>query len=127
MAAVGGSIESVSIAGRSFSVAADAESQRKLGGTENEIQPNGDGSARNVKTRVSWSVDGLSLTVDDDRGDHEFLQDIADASGFEPVSITYASGATYQGRGTITGELQASSQNATAAVTLGGPGKLTKQ
>jgi len=127
MTAVGGSIESVSIAGRTFSVAADTESQRKLGGTENEIQPNGDGSARNVKTRVNWSIDGLSLTVDDDRGDHEFLQERADASGFEPMSVTYASGVTYQGRGTITGELQVSSQNATASVTLGGPGKLTKQ
>jgi hypothetical protein len=32
MTAVGGSIESVSLQGRTFAVAADAESQRKLGG-----------------------------------------------------------------------------------------------
>ncbi len=45
MAAVGGSIESVTLDGRTFAVAADAEAQRKLGGFENEVQANGDGTA----------------------------------------------------------------------------------
>ena len=43
MPAVGGSIESVTLNGRPFPVAADAEAQRKLGGWENEVQANGDG------------------------------------------------------------------------------------
>ena len=59
MAAIGGSLESVSLDGREFPVAADAEVQRKLGGFENEVQASGDGSARMVKTRVPWSLDGL--------------------------------------------------------------------
>ena len=37
MAAVGGSIQEVILAGRTFAVAADAEAQRKLGGWENEV------------------------------------------------------------------------------------------
>jgi len=41
MASVGGSIESITLGGREFAVAADAESQRKLGGWENEVQANG--------------------------------------------------------------------------------------
>jgi len=127
MAAVGGSIESISLAGRNFAVAADAEAQRKLGGFENDVQANGDGNARIIKTRVPLSIDGLTLEVDDDRGDHEYLQTLANATDFFAIAITYASGVTYQGRAQITGELQASSQNATAAVSLMGPGLLTKQ
>ncbi|MDZ7922699.1 MAG: hypothetical protein U5M23_01280 [Marinagarivorans sp.] len=127
MASVGGSIESVSIAGRIFAVAADAEAQRKLGGWENEVAANGDGSARIIKTRVPLSVDGLTLNIDDSRGDHEFLQSQANALDYFVFAITYASGATYRGRAMITGEMQASSQNATAAVSFMGPGELTKQ
>jgi len=127
MAAVGGSIESVSIRGRVFAVAADAEAQRKLGGWENEVQANGNATARLIKTRVPLSIDGLTLEVDDDRGDHEFLQATSDLKDFFAIAITYASGATYQATAQITGELQASSQSATAAVSLMGPGTLTKQ
>ena len=127
MAAVGGSIEAISIRGRNFPVASDAEANRKLGGFENEVQANGDGTARIVKSRVPWSLDGVTVEIDDDRADQEFLQEIADAKDFVPVSITLASGHTYQGRGTITGEIQASSQNATAGISLMGPGEMTQQ
>ncbi len=127
MSAVGGSIESVNLSGREFAVAADAEAQRKLGGWENEVQANGDGTARLIKTRVPLSIAGLTIEIDDDRGDQEFLQDLADQNDFWPLGITYASGNTYQGTGQIVGENPASSQNATAAIDLMGPGKLTKQ
>jgi len=127
MAAIGGSIESISLRGRLFPVAADAESQRKLGGFENEVQANGNGTARIIKTRVPLSLDGLTVDVDDARGDHEFLQDLSDATDYFPISITYASGVTYGGTAIITGELQTSSQSATAALSLMGPGVLTKQ
>lgn len=127
MGAVGGSIESISIRGRLFPVAADAEVNRKLGGFENEVQPNGDGSARLVKTRVSWLLDGVQVETNDTRADHEFLKEIADGLDFVPITITYASGLTYQGTGTITSEVQASSQSATTTITLSGPGSLTQQ
>lgn len=127
MAAVGGSIEEVTLSGRSFAVAADAEAQRKLGGFENEVMANGNGTARLIKTRVPLSIDGLTIEVDDDRGDQEFLQELANRNDFYTIAITYASGATYQGTAQITGENPASSQNATAAISLMGPGILTKQ
>lgn len=127
MAAIGGSIESVSLDGREFPVAADAESQRKLGGFENEVQSNGDGTARLIKTRVPLSLDGLTVEVDDDRGDHEFLQSLANRNDFFPVAITYASGAVYQGTCQLVGEMQVSSQNATASISIMGNGSLTKQ
>jgi hypothetical protein len=127
MAATGGSIESVTLAGRNFAVAADAEAQRKLGGFENEVQANGDGTARLIKTRVPLSIDGLMLEIDDDRADQEFLQELSDSPDFFAIVISYASGKDYQGTAQIVGETQASSQNATASVSLMGPGILTQQ
>lgn len=123
----GGSIESVGLAGRTFSVAADADSNRKLGGWENEVQPNGDGTGRLIKTRVAWLVEGLTLSIDDLRGDQEYLQDLKDRLDFFPIDVTYASGAVYSGLGQVTGEEQTSSMSTTAAVTLSGPGRLNKQ
>lgn len=127
MPAVGGSLESITLDGRNFAIAADAEANRKLGGFENEVQSNGDGTARLIKTRVPLSLDGLTLEIDDDRGDHEFLQQLSNRQDFFPIALTYASGAVYQGTAQITGETQASSQSATASVNLMGPGVLTKQ
>ena len=127
MASVGGSIESVTFDGREFAVAADAEAQRKLGGWENEVQMNGNGTARMVKTRAPLSIDGLTLDTDDDRGDQEFIQELADRNDFFPIAITFASGITYQGTAQITGDLQASSQSAMTTVNIMGPGQLTKQ
>ena len=127
MTAVGGSLEGLHLDGRIFAIAADAESNRKLGGFENEVVANGDGSARIIKTRVPLSLDGLTVEVDDDRGDHEFLQDLADRKDFFPIALVYASGITYQGTAIITSEMQASSQSTTAEVSLMGPGKLVKQ
>jgi hypothetical protein len=127
MAAVGGSIESIDIRGRLFPVAADADANRKLGGFESEVQANGDGTARKIMTRVPWMLDGLTVEVDDNRADHEFLQEVANETDFVAMGITFASGATWQGRGTISGELQYSSQNATCELSLSGPGDLTQQ
>ena len=124
---VGGSIEEVTLNGRIFAVAADAESNRKLGGFENEVQANGDGSARMVKTRVPLMMDGLQISIDDTRGDQEFVQALMDGNAFFPIAITYANGETYQGEAQVTGEGQASSQSTTMEITLSGPRALTKQ
>jgi hypothetical protein len=124
---VGGSIESVTIKGRTFAVAADADAARQLGGASAEVLANGDGTARIVKTKIPWLISGLALVINNVRGDLEFLQEIANGSVFVACDITFADGTTYQGQGTVTGELQAGSQNATAEVTLSGEGQLTKQ
>ena len=127
MPAIGGSIESITLDGRNFAVAADAEGQRKLGGFENEVQANGDGTARLIKTRVPLSFDGITLEIDDNRGDAEFLQELSNRNDYFAISITYASGVTYQATSQIVGETQTSSQNATSSVSLMGPGVLSKQ
>lgn len=124
---VGGSIESVSFDGRSFAVPADADVNRKLGGSENEVLPNGDGSGRLIKNVVPFGLSGLTVDVDDLRDDQTFLQALADGNEFFPVTITYASGRIFQGTGQITGELQFSNQTSTATTDVMGTGKMTPQ
>lgn len=127
MPAIGGSIQSVSIRGRLFAVASDAEANKKLGGFENEVQANGNGTARLVKTRVPWSIDGLQIEIDDNRADHEFLKEIADSLEFVAITMELVSGAIYQGEGQIVEEVTSSSQSATATIKMMGPGTLTQQ
>lgn len=124
---IAGPIEAVNIFGREFGVLQDAESNRKLGGRENELLMLGNGSAIIKQTRVGWSTDGLQVEIDDDRDDQEYLQDIADAGTLGTIGITYASGVTYSGRGIVGGELQVSSASQTASLTLIGTGKLAQQ
>ena len=127
MAAVGGPIESVEIDGRYFSVAADADAGRVLGGFTNEIQSNGDGTARLIKSIKPWQIDGLTLAVDDLLDDQEYLQNKADENGFFPLNVTHASGSVYGGTGQLIDELKFGNASSTVPVTFGGPQKLTQQ
>lgn len=125
--ATGGSIESITLAGREFAVAADAESTRDLGGYTNEAMPNGNGTVRQKKTRKSWNLTVGGVEVDDTRGDHEFLQGLANRASPFPVTATYVSGVTYQGTGFIVGDLAANSTNTSVDLVLSGGGQLTQQ
>ena len=128
MSALGGSVQEVAIAGRIFPVTADADVSLRSGGKSVELQPNGDGSVRKILTNMPWQLEGLEIEIDDDRGDLEFLQDIADkAKADDDVSLTLSSGVTWGGRGTVVGEVTRSTQKSSASVTLGGPGKLEQQ
>jgi hypothetical protein len=127
MTAVGGSIEEVSLSGRKFAVPADNEAQLNLGGFSNEVQPNGNGTGRLIKTRVANKVDGLLVEIDHSNGDLEFLQDLADNKDFFVFSCTLADGSVYQGLSQMVDEVNGSTQSATAAVSLNGPQKLTRQ
>lgn len=127
MPAIAGSMESVTIDGRSFAVTADADVSRKLGGFENAAESNGDGTVRSVKTRVPWSLAGVVIEIDDTQADQEFLQALQDANSEVPVTGTYVSGVTYQGTGQIVGEVVFNNQSSSASLDLSGSGKLTPQ
>lgn len=127
MTARGGSIEYVNINNRLFPVAADADSERDLGGFTAEVMPNGDGSARKKKTRKPWRIEGLTVQIDNDRQDIEYLQSIADNEGWVPMGVLLVDGYTYGGQGTVVDEIKASSDNATAEIVLSGPHRLEQQ
>lgn len=127
MAAVGGYIQALTLDGRNFAVTADSDPQRTLGGDVNTSEANGDKSARLIKSVILPSIDGLTIEVDDSRGDAEFLQELANRKDYFPVAITYASGITYQGTSQIEGEFPYASQSTTAGISLKGTGNLTQQ
>ena len=126
MSAIGGSILSLSLQGRQFSVTADADIAMKLGGFENELQMNGDGTERQIKTRVPSQLGDVTVSIDDVNGDLEFLQSIADSNELVDGAIELASGAIWVGRLTITGELIKQTNATTASFTLQGT-KLKQQ
>ena len=125
--AIGGPITELSWAGRTFKSAGDASVSIGLGGKTNAIEPNGDSSARTIQTVIPWSCEGAAVNIDPDNGDQEFLQERTDAGLDEIFTVTLASGAVYQGKGTAVGELKYDTSKATAAINFGGPGTLTKQ
>lgn len=127
MAAIGGPIDNITLNGRYFSIAEDAESNRKIGGFENEVQPNGDGTGRLIKTRVPWGADGLTISCDEENKDQQFLQNLANLNDFYPITIGYVSGAIWQGNGQIVGEIAFSSKNATTPTAFQGTETFTKQ
>lgn len=127
MPATGGSVETINVDGRDFAVAAEADTNRKLGGFEADVEANGNGTGRKIKTRVPWGLTGITVEIDDTNEDQEFLQAIIDSNQFVTITITYASGTTYNGLGTVAGEFQTASMNTTASLELKGTGKLTKQ
>ncbi len=124
---IGGSLESIIINGREFPIPADVDANVKLGGFENDVQANGNGSGRLIKTRTVPSFEGLSVSVDFDRGDHEFLQEVADSNELTEVALTYVTGVVVQGLATITGDLAASTQSATVPLSMMGVGKFSRQ
>lgn len=127
MTAVGGPVESVSFNGRYFTAPHDVEVNRKIGGFQNEVQPNGDKTARLIKSIVAASIDGLTVAVDDFLEDHEYLQNLTNLNDFFDFTITYSSGAVWSGRMQITGDLQYSNANATCTCSLMGTETLTQQ
>ncbi len=128
MAAIGGAIESAAIRGRLFAATADGDPTLMLGGKTNEVAPNGDGAtARLLQTIAPWKTEGLELSIDHDRADMEFLQEIADGTEYVPIALTLASGAVFQGKGQITGDIAFSAQKTTCSLTLSGPGKQEQQ
>ena len=112
MAAVGGSIRELSLQGRNFAVLADNDVSRKIGGSENSVEANGDGTGRLIKNQMPFNLDGVSVACDDSRGDQEFVQDIADSNDFVTGTITYADGSVWQGNVQVVGEIVHSNANA---------------
>lgn len=127
MTAIGGPIQELSWAGRTFKSAGDASVSISLGGKNITIEPNGDSSVRPVQTVMAWSCEGAALNIDPDMGDLEFLQAGTDAARQEVFTVTLCEGSVYQGRGYVVGEIKVDTSKSTAAVNFGGGGKLTKQ
>jgi hypothetical protein len=127
MPPVGGSVISVSIGGRQFAVPADAAITIKVGGNENELPSNGDGTSRLIKTRVPGMLTGIVLSIDDSQQDFEYLQSVADSNVLTTIVAELASGAIWTGNGIIVGELPTDTQATTATFDFHCEGALVQQ
>jgi hypothetical protein len=128
MPAVAGDLQEISINNVTYPVTSDTDASRALGGFENEVLPNGDGSARLKKMRRKWRIGGMSVACDDAiNNDQKNLQDVADSKEFIPVVMYMADGSIFSGTGQIEGELNFSNQNAACTFDLAGPQKLVRQ
>ena len=127
MTVVSGPIQAVSIAGRRLAVPNDTDAERDLGGLNITVSMNGDGSGRHLADRKPWMLGSLTVSVDDDIGDHEFLQSIQNAAVPVAMGVQYMSGAIYSGTGIIVGDIKFNNKEGTATLELSGAGTLTKQ
>ena len=124
---IGGPISEVSIDGRGYTVAADNDANRQLGGYVAEVKENGDGSARKTITPKRWEVSDIQIAIDDSTDDHEFINNNSGKKEWSKIDITLASGVVLNARGSVIGETPVGSQDTLASISLAGPGQLTKQ
>jgi hypothetical protein len=127
MSEVGGSIQSVAIRGRLLPVAADADANLMLGGKKIEVKPFGNGKARIIGEQVIGQLTGIKVGIDHDRGDMQFLKEVADGMEFVPCEITLASGHVYQGNAIVAGEFPLSTMDTTAEIALHAEGAFSLQ
>lgn len=84
----------------------DANVVIDLGGFTTEMSINGNGTSHDTQRRKKAVVGDVPVSIDDDRGDLEFLQEKQNANAFGPLNITLASGRTYGGSMKLVGDLQ---------------------
>ena len=101
-----GAMRSLTIKGRAFKVAHDGSGNKAMGGRNNEVAMNGDGSHRTLQTLMPGSLTDLQVEADGSLGDQEYLQGLADAGLPVAVVPTYAANISYTGDLVITGEIQ---------------------
>ena len=122
---IAGPFESHTLNGRRFTCDAEDDAKWKLGGKSNEVKPNGDGTSRVVQSRKVDSIEGISLVIDFDNGDDEFLQDLKNSGKMFDYSGTANDGAVFAGSVQIVDDIELSFKEGTATVSL--QGKIEKQ
>lgn len=104
----------------------DANVNFDLGGYTTEMGINGNGTRHKTQRRKKSLIGDLPVSIDDDRGDLEFLQAIANSGESVPVTIELASGVKYGASMDLTGEIRKASGDGIATITWEGD-KLEKQ
>ena len=127
MASVGGSIKAITIDGRPFSVAADADVALKRGGKKITVASNGDATARYLGEVEPWSLSGIDVSIDNNKDDAGFLQANADAMTAVNCTIELIDGNVFQGKGIVADDHDFSTAKAVTGITLMGEGNLTSQ
>jgi hypothetical protein len=115
-----GPFESHTLAGRRFACDGEDDAVLNLGGKNNEIVPNGDGTNRNKQTRVVGTLEGTNLIFDPENSDIEYLADLKNGGKLFDYSGTTNDGIIYSGLVQIVDELKFSFKEGTVEITLSG-------
>lgn len=123
--AIHGAMRSLTIKGRGFKVAHDGSGNKVMGGRNNEISMNIDGSFRVKQSIIPGSFSDIQVEADASKGDQEYLQGLADDGLPIPVVATYASNVSYTGDVVIAGEVSKDENTGLVSLSCQG-GPLTK-
>lgn len=115
-----GCVESIVINGRRFTCDAEDKCSVTLGGFDNEVKPNGDGTNRLIKSRHAGKIEGLNVIVDNSKDDQEFLQESQDSLEFFDVSATEIDGTVLGGKMQLTESLPNDLKEGSVGITLEG-------
>ena len=99
-----GNAEWAELAGRRFECDAEADLEFSLPGYKNENRPSGSGRLITKKTRKLGNVT-LPLVLDEQNGDLEFIQSLADRTESFPIVFGLTSGSVYSGIAQIEDEV----------------------
>jgi hypothetical protein len=116
----GGDIQQVLINGRSFDPANEGTMNYRLSGFIPTNLPTGNGKQHTNMRRKLGGFDGLALSIDSERLDVEFLQEIWNSGATVPVQITKSDGVVYDGSLSGEGELNPNSGDGTLEIAMMG-------
>lgn len=112
-----GDIQQFTWYGRSFDIAGgDANVNIQTGSKSNEASLNGNGTLHITQRMRAPGFSDLPISIDDERGDLEFLQEKADAGESGPCVITLASGVDYEGDLLPIGDVQKATGDGVATI-----------
>jgi len=116
-----GDIRQLTWFGKEFDVKGeDANCGLDLGGFTGEMAINGNGTTHDTQRRKKASLSDVPVSIDDDRGDLEFLQGKVNTNSYGPLNVTLASGVTYSGSMKLVGDLKKMTGDGTASLTWEG-------
>lgn len=116
-----GALKRIQIKGRPFAVSGENAGNRTLGGRENEVSKNGDGTVRVLQKEVTWKLADVEMATD--ISGQQFIQDIADLGEEVPIMWTLANDAIVAGIGIPTGPIEFDQMTGLLKVTFEGSSK----
>lgn len=117
----GGDIRQFKIKGREFEPAPEASFELMPSGYDNAYTATGNGKAVGVQRRVLGGIDGIEVSIDNGRGDLEYLTELKNAGELVPVNLTLADGSAWTGSMGIEGEFRFNTGEGRASFALRGP------
>ena len=119
---LGLSVMHTSVGTREFSVQSDQDINLQIGGYINEIQINGNGTGHDKMKRVPWMLEGLSVEVNQDKKDQEFLQDLSNSPVPGTWTWEHINGSIYTMLGKPQGDMKFNSNSGYFPLVIAGTG-----